>query len=42
MTYTLKEKLEGDCEERGDGLHCVHWWDGEACCDCKIGAPVHG
>jgi len=26
------------CPKRADETHCVHWWDGEACCSC--GAPA--
>lgn len=25
---------DGHCEERHDGVHCDHWWDGEPCCAC--------
>jgi hypothetical protein len=27
-----------DCPNSKDGNgHCVHWWDGEACCWCDAG-----
>lgn len=29
---------ETPCPKREDGVHCVHWWDGAACCGC--GAPA--
>lgn len=22
------------CASSPDGMHCVHWWDGERCCQC--------
>jgi len=28
----------GSCPYSDDGIHCEHWWDGEACCLC--GAPA--
>jgi 8-oxo-dGTP diphosphatase len=28
-------KSDGTCPKREDGIHCVHWWDGDApCCGC--------
>jgi hypothetical protein len=40
---------EGACPSRKDGIHCVHWWDGEddagnfvPCCACGFnGGQVH-
>lgn len=29
----------GECPGREDGIHCEHWWDGDApCCTCKAPA----
>ncbi len=28
------EPSETPCPARKDAQHCVHWWDGEACCHC--------
>ena len=28
------ENWETECPKRKDKIHCVHWYDGEACCDC--------
>jgi hypothetical protein len=34
---------EGACSAREDGVHCVHWWDGEPCCSCgHDGGEVDG
>ena len=26
---------ETPCPKREDRKHCVHWYDGEPCCDCE-------
>ena len=30
---------ETACAEREDGVHCVHWWDGDGS-ECKHGSPA--
>jgi hypothetical protein len=25
---------EGYCIKRDDETHCLHWWEGEKCCNC--------
>ncbi len=32
---------ETPCPEREDMIHCVHWYDGDACCACGDD-PDHG
>ncbi len=32
------DREESPCPSRGDATHCVHWWDGDACCACGDGA----
>ena len=38
MTEPDCTDMEYSCIGREDGIHCDHWWDGEACCNCKAPA----
>lgn len=29
-----EKEWETPCPKREDEIHCVHWYDGEACCGC--------
>jgi hypothetical protein len=36
----MHEDEETECLESPDGLHCVHWYEGEACCYCVAPASA--
>lgn len=34
LSGDIGDDEETPCPKREDEIHCVHWWEGEPCCDC--------
>lgn len=34
MSSTPADDEETPCPKMDDGKHCIHWYDGAACCAC--------